>query len=472
MLIGRKDEQQELRSAYNSEYSEFVAVYGRRRVGKTFLVRETFDYRFTFFHSGMSNMNTREQLQSFHSSLRSQGMPKATIPANWIDAFDMLASLLSRSTDTKKVVFIDEIPWLDAPRSSFLPALEHFWNGWASARKDILLIICGSATSWIINKVINNHGGLHNRLTHRISLQPFTLNECELYSNSLHLEFNRRQIMECYMIMGGIPFYWSKLKRGLSLVQNIDHLFFSRDGELRKEFSHLYASLFSNPEPYIQVIQILSGKKAGMTRNAIIAEMHKNGNGQLSTILTDLESCGFIRKYHSIGMKTKNAIYQLIDNYTLFYYKFIDGNTVNDEHLWSKIHETPTFYNWSGLAFERVCLLHSRMIKEKMGIGGVISSEYSWQVQATDEHPGVQIDLLIDRNDDVINLCEMKYTKDPFLIDASYDEALRRKRAVFRQVTNTSKSVFITLITSSGIVKNAFSNDIQNIIESDDLFRE
>ena len=472
MLIGRIEEQDELRAAYNSEYSEFVAVYGRRRVGKTFLIREAFDYKFTFSHTGLSKKNTKAQLQNFQSSLRSQGMPKAPLPENWLEAFDMLATLLSKSEDKRKVVFIDEMPWMDAPRSSFLTALEHFWNGWASARKDILLIICGSSTSWIINKIIHNHGGLHNRLTYRIQLQPFTLNECEQYAQHLHLEMNRKQIMECYMIMGGIPYYWSKLKRGKSLAQNIDRLFFAHNGELRNEFSQLYASLFNHPEPYIDIITLLGKKKIGMTRNELVESWKKGSNGKLTSILKDLESCGFIRKYHSIGMKNKNAIFQLIDNYTLFYFKFIEDNLVNDEHYWTKSHDTPMFSVWAGLAFERVCLLHTRQIKEKLGIGGVVSSEYAWSVPATSEHPGTQIDLLIDRNDDVINLCEMKYSKAAFSINSDYDETLQRRCDIFKSETKTPKAVHLTFITSTGLVRNAYSFDIQNTITADDLFKE
>ena len=471
MLIGRLDEQNELREAYDSEYSEFVAVYGRRRVGKTFLIRETFNYKFTFSHTGLSKKDTKAQLQNFQSSLRSQGMKKAPIPENWLQAFDMLAVLLSQSKDRRKVVFIDEMPWMDAPRSSFLTALEHFWNGWASARKDILLIICGSSTSWIINKIINNHGGLHNRLTYRIHLKPFTLNECEQYTQQLHLEMNRRQIMECYMIMGGIPYYWSKLKRGKSLAQNIDRLFFMQDGELRNEFSQLYASLFNHPEPYIEIINLLGKKKTGMTRSELVELWEKGSNGKLTTILKDLESCGFIRKYHSIGMKSKNAVFQLIDNYTLFYYKFIEDNLINDEHYWSKSHDTPTFTTWAGLAFERVCLLHARQIKETLGISGVISSEYAWRIEKTKEHPGAQIDLLIDRNDDVINLCEMKYSKAAFSIDDNYIETLEQRRALFKAETKTTKAIHITLITSLGLVRNAQAYEIQNQVTADDLFK-
>jgi AAA+ ATPase superfamily predicted ATPase len=472
MIIGRKKEQAILQKAYNSEYSEFVAVYGRRRIGKTFLVREFFNYKFTFYHTGVSKEKTRIQLKSFQSSLKKQGLKDAPTPKNWLDAFDMLAELIEKSSDKKKVIFIDEMPWIDAPRSSFLPAFEHFWNGWASARKDVLLIICGSATSWIMNKVIHNHGGLHNRVTYNIPLEPFTLNECEQYAKNLKLEMSRRQLLECYMILGGVPYYWSKLQSDISLAQNVDELFFSRHGALKDEFKELYASLFSNPEPYMNIITALGQNKTGLTREDIINHCKINDSGKLTKYLENLESCGFIRKYFSIGKKTKDSIYQLIDNYTLFYFKFIRDNRVTDKHQWSKNIDTPLYNTWCGLSFEKVCLQHSDQIKEKLGISGVISSEYSWHTEGTPEYPGAQIDLLIDRNDDVINLCEMKFTKAPFRIDKEYDLALQRKREIFKRKTKTQKAIHITMVTSSGLEDNSFAQDIQSQVTADDLFKE
>lgn len=472
MLIGRIEEQSTLRQAYESEYSEFVAIYGRRRVGKTFLVRETFDYQFTFYHSGLSQKNTRVQLQNFQLSLREQGMPKAPLPENWLQAFSLLAKLLSQSTDEKKVVFIDELPWLDAPRSGFLAAFEHFWNSWASARKDILLIICGSATAWIINKIINNHGGLHNRVTSTISLQPFTLHECDEYAKSLHLEMNHRQVLEGYMVMGGVPYYWSRLKRGKSLLQNIDRLFFGRNGELRNEFSQLYASLFTHPEPYLAVIDILSTKKAGMTRNEIIEEGNIPDNGKLKTVLEDLENCGFIRKYYYPERKAKGSTFQLIDNYTLFYYQFIKDSKVNDEQYWTKMQDTPEYNTWCGLAFERVCLLHSQQIKRKLGISGVISNEYAWRLEANEEHPGTQIDLLIDRSDDVVNLCEMKYTKQSYLLTRAYSDALQMKKQLFSLFAKSPKAIHLTMVTSCGLIRNSYADEIPCQVTAEDLFCE
>lgn len=471
-MIGREEEQRRLRKAYESDYSEFVVVYGRRRVGKTFLIRETFNYKFTFQHVGLAKKNTRQQLQNFQMSLRSQGYKRAPLPANWLEAFDMLAGLVSQSRAKKKVVFIDEMPWMDAPKSSFLPALEHFWNGFASARKDVLLIICGSATSWITRKLLKNKQGLHNRVTCRIHLQPFTLYECERYAQQQRLGMSRRQLMEGYMTFGGVPYYWSLLDREKSLALNIDRLFFSKDGELRDEYSELYASLFHHPDKYISVIEALGKKKMGLSRAEIVRESRLPENGKLTEILEDLESCGFIRRYNHIGMKTKGAIFQLTDCYTIFYFQFIAGNTVNDEHFWSKNIETGIYNSWCGLAFERVCLLHSRQIKARLGILGVISSEYAWWTANEDGKKGAQIDLLIDRSDGVINLCEMKYTKTPYKIDAADDAAMRNKQDRFIGDTHTGKAIHLTLVSAQGVVRNAFSDEIQAQITGDDLFTE
>ncbi len=472
MLIGRKEELRKLREAYNSEYSEFVVVYGRRRVGKTFLIREQFNYKFTFAHTGLAKRNTREQLQNFQSSLRRQGYEKAPLPANWLEAFDMLAELIEHSKDKRKVVFIDEMPWMDAPRSSFLPALEHFWNGFASARKDVVLIACGSATSWIIKKLLKNKKGLHNRLTYRIHLQPFTLHECEQYARQRKLGMNRKQLLEGYMALGGVAYYWSLLDKAKSLALNIDGLFFSKDGELKEEYNELYASLFNHPDRYLAIIEALGKKKTGMTRAEIVHETRLTDNGKLSDMLEDLENCGFIRKYNAIGKKNKGALFQLIDAYTLFYFKFVRDNLVNDEHFWSKSIDTPPYFNWCGLAFERVCLLHSRQIKAKLGVAGIISSEYAWWIEGNAEESGAQIDLLIDRNDGVINLCEMKYTNAPFKIDAAYDAVLQNKKTRFIETTQTQKAVHLTMVSSQGLVRNAFSDEVQSQVTVNDLFIE
>lgn len=472
MIIGRKREIEELEQAYVSDESKFVAIFGRRRIGKTFLVREVLSNRFSFAYSGMANVSTKEQLQRFYLTLKDTGYEGAAVPRNWIEAFYMLEQLLKNMGEGKKVVFLDELPWMDGPQSSFLPAFENFWNGWASARKDILLVVCGSATSWMIKNILKNRGGLHNRLNNQIHLQPFNLHECELYADSLMLPMSRYEMMEAYMIFGGIPFYWSLLDRGKSFAQNVDSLFFGRNAKLKNEFKELYASLFKKPEIYVEIITALGKKKAGMTRDEIISTAKLKTSGKISKYLEDLENCGFIRRYQAIGAKTKNALFQLIDNFTLFHFRFMDGKNVTDKNYWSKIQTASVYSSWCGLAFERVCLLHSEQIKKALGIGGVITNEYSWRTSPSDGEPGAQIDLLIDRSDKSINICEIKYTDGLFTIDKKYAESLRNKVAQFRRVTKTKKGVAITMITSYGLTPNAYSMNVNSQITSDDLFAD
>ena len=272
------------------------------------------------------------------------------------------------------------------------------------------------------------------------------------------------------MVMGGIPFYWSQMDGSMSLVQNIDKQFFSEDGTLRYEFDDLYDSLFKQPKPYLEIIKVLATKKVGMNRTEILKDTKLLDNGKFTEYLENLEYCGFIRKYNCLGMKAKNAMYQLMDNYTLFYYRFIKDSDVNDPHYWSKIAGMPAYNTWCGLAFERVCLQHTEQIKAKLGIQGVITNVYSWSVTGTADKPGAQIDLLLDRNDDVINLCEVKYSKAPFNITSSVDSNLQNKRERFVEETMTNKAVHLTMITTLGLVENSYAYDVQSVVTMDDLF--
>lgn len=476
MIIGRKKEIEQLHDAYKSEYSEFVAVYGRRRVGKTFLVREAFDYHFTFQHAGLAKSNMKKQLTAWKSSLKDSGLKVGSSPKNWIEAFDLLKDLIRQSSEEKKVIFIDEMPWMDTKRSEFLPALEHFWNSWASGRKDVLLVICGSTTSWIINKVIKNHGGLHNRVTHKVHLKQFTLNECLQYAESLKLGMTQKQVLECYMVMGGVPFYWSFLDRRLGLAQNIDRIFFDDDAVLKSEYDELYSSLFREPEIYVQVISTLGQKKIGMTREELVSEGKLSENGKLTRVLEDLEYCGFIRKYCLLGKKTKGAVFQLTDFYTLFYFRFIKNNTRGDKMFWSRSIGTSMHNQWCGLAFERVCLTHVDQIKTALSIGGVMSSEAAWYSTMNKKNSamarGAQIDLLIDRNDDIIDMCEMKYYTEEVVLDEEEGNKITNRMLRLREESKTEKAVHAILVTTKGLKRNAYSDMIQSVVTMEDLFKE
>lgn len=470
-MFGREEEKSMLLSLLESEKSEFVAVYGRRRVGKTYLVRETFNYTFAFQHTGLQDATNREQLEEFANSLVIAGMKKVTRPKNWSQAFFMLGQHISTLPEGKKVIFIDELPWLDAPNSKFVPALDHFWNGWASARKDIVLVICGSATSWIIEKIVKNYGGLHNRLTEQIYLRPFTLHECELYAQQRNLGMSRRNVLETYMVLGGIPYYWDMLRKDLSWAQNIDRMCFYPNGKMRNEFEALYKSLFRHPQSYIDVISTLGVKKAGMTRNELMTALNEKSSGALTDVLKELEQCDFIRSYKSIGKSKKDTIYQLIDNFTLFYFKFMADGTINEKDYWSNTITKPVYNAWSGLAYERVCFQHTDQIKRALGIAGIISNVYSWvYIPKGIDKEGAQIDMLIDRDDNVINVCEIKFAQGEYELTEKYDIQLRNKISTFQTATKTRKGVSLVMITSYGLKRNAWANGIQRQITMNDLF--
>ena len=471
MLIGREKEQGVLAEAFQADESRFVAVYGRRRVGKTYLIRESMGSRFTFQHTGYYGGKLMDELFEFCASLREYGLKDFAKPRNWLEAFELLKELIRRSTEKRKVIFLDELSWMDTRGSDFIMALEGFWNGWASARKDILLIVCGSVTSWMLNKIIHNKGGLYNRLSCRIHLQPFSLKECERYIQARNIVMNRHQILECYMIMGGIPFYWSFLEKGFSLPQNIDRIFFAKDAPLEHEFDYLYAALFKKPEPYVRIISALAKKKTGMTREELLEATHLADSGNLSVRLEELESCGFLRKYRQYGNKERNAVYQLVDNFTLFYYKFMEEKPT-DEHYWSNQINTPKINAWCGLAFERVCLEHVSQMKQALGISGVLSEACSWACKENKENDihGSQIDLMIVRKDQVINLCEMKYSRKKYTITAKTDEEIRNKTSDFLSITGARYAIHPTLVTPYGVAEGSYTGNIQNVITTDDLF--
>lgn len=471
MLIGREKENCILKSALQDDYSHFIAVYGRRRIGKTFLVRETFNYRFTFQHAGLSEGNMKEQITAFENSIRDAG-GTVSKSRNWLEAFEDLKELIRNATEKKKIIFIDELSWMDTPNSDLLTALENFWNGWASARRDIVLIICASATSWMLSKVIHNKGGLYNRLTEQIGLDVFSLSECEEFVREKGLILSRDQILQYYMIFGGVPYYWTFLEKGLSLPQNVDRILFAEDAPLREEFRYLYASIFRHPEPYLKIIRALARKKTGLTREEIIAATKLSNSGGLTSRLNELESCRFIRKYQAYGMKKKNALYQLTDCFTLFYYQFLLDEPT-DPHFWSNQLNTPKVNTWMGLAFERVCMEHIPQIKEKLGISGVFTDINSWYTKADPDRglKGSQIDLLIVRKDQIINLCEMKYSNAAYTLTKRAYENLQNKIHDFVTATGTHYAVHPTLVTTYGLVDNSWSGSIQSVITLDDLFR-
>ena len=469
-IIGRKREQELLATCLESPRPEFVAVYGRRRVGKTYLVREFFKNRFAFYASGVAGAKTREQLRSFNDSLREAGSSERIIPKDWFEAFARLRKLLEsddavrEAGSGKLVLFLDELPWMDTPRSDFRAALDRFWNMWASSRPDLLLIVCGSATSWMIDNLIDDHGGFYNRVTRQISLAPFTLSECEEYFLHVHAGMTRRQIVECYMVFGGIPYYLNLIDRKYSLAQNIDQLCFSRAGQLRFEFDRLYQSLFRHSKRHVAIVRALARTSGGMLRTDL-ACIDGIGDGQpLTRALRELEQCGFVRKYRDFTKAKSGHIYQLVDPFSLFHLRFLDDEMVGS---WLSYHGTPSHAAWRGYAFELICLLHVEQVKRALGIWGIETNEMAWRAR---RHPGAQIDLLIDRRDDVISVCEMKYVQGQLSIDADYAKALSAKLDAFEREAKPRKALHLTMITMEGVAHNAHYDIVQREVIVDDLF--
>ena len=466
LIVGRKREIDLLNRFINSDEAEFIAVYGRRRVGKTFLVKSLFHKDFSFYMTGLANSDFKKQLQNFTDAF-SQYFSKKAVIKNWFDAFNLLRDELSKSRKTKKIIFIDELPWFDTARSDFVSALEHFWNSWASDDPTIKLIVCGSATSWMMNKLINNKGGLHNRVTHQIKLSPFTLGECEEFLKAKKFAMDRFEIAQFYMVFGGIPYYLKLLDRGESLAQNVDRLLFSEDGELHNEFHNLYHALFRNSEKYIAIVEVLAQKKKGITRNTLIRELSVESSGAVSKALEDLENCGFIRRYSPFGKKTKDELIQLVDFYSLFYFRFLAKRTKGRRNQWLQIQGKPEYNSWCGYAFEMLCLQHYPQILNALGISGIESAPCSWTYAGKD---GAQFDLLIDRIDNVINICEMKFSTSPYEVTQQYLTKLLEKVMRFKEISKTRKSPMLTFVTSQGLKPNSGARQIPKSIILDVLY--
>ncbi|MBO6012093.1 MAG: AAA family ATPase [Bacteroidales bacterium] len=480
LFIGREKEQQQLKEYLNSEQSEFIAIYGRRRVGKTFLIQKVIGSDYAFYVAGMNKVSMRIQLKNFMQGIQKK-QPEVPVAKTWLDAFVALENYLETLPEGRKIVFIDEMPWMDSPRSNFISGLEHFWNSWASWRDDIKLIVCGSATSWIINNLIKNRGGLHNRVTHKIPVKPFTLRECQLYFDAKGFRLSTKQIAECYMVLGGVPFYLSKMNKGESVAQNIDRLIFAEDGELHDEFQSLYDSLYKNAANHIKIVTALATKGQGLTRKEIVGKTNLADNGKFSLMLEELESCGFIRSYepflmetgkdvgrNSADRKSSDTLYQLVDSFTLFYFQVLKKAGAHDSHYWSNNQNSHVFSTWSGLSFEMLCLNHAEQIKNALGISGITANVFSWYGKGSLR--SAQIDMLIDRADRTINICEMKFWNRPYAMSAKDEADIERKVSTFIETTNTDKNVIVTMITTKGIEQNEHSGCVQREITLDELF--
>jgi len=474
-MIGREKQVQELNDLYNSNKAEFVAIYGRRRIGKTYLVDETFKGRITFRHAGLSPIDENKsgmlkaQLEHFYYSLLLQGMKKSKKPGNWLEAFYMLEKHLEEIDDgSRQVVFLDELPWLDTPRSGFMTAFEGFWNTWGCHRDNLMVVVCGSANSWILDKLINNHGGLYNRVTYEIKLAPFTLNECEMFYESKNVKLSRYDIVQSYMIFGGIPYYMNYFQKGKSLAQNVDNIVFAKHGKLVNEYDRLFASIFNNPDLMKRIVRLLYTKNAGYTRSEISQKMNLKDGSTLTQSLNALIASDFVVKYVPFG-KGKREHYKLVDPFCMFYLHFVEKNKKVNENFWQQNFASQEIVSWRGYAFENVCFNHVPQIKKALGISGVITTHSAWS-KRNDDIEGTQIDLLISRNDNVINMCEIKYYSDKFAVNKDYYQILLHRQELLSQEISPKIAIHSTLVTTFGLMYNEYSGIFTNMISMDDLF--
>ncbi len=468
-IIGRTAEAEKLNGIKSNKKSDLVAVYGRRRIGKTFLIRACFEKEIVFEITGLYRATTKDQIENFTNELNKRiGEPSSPKKIkNWLTAFKELGAYIdSLSSKKKKVIFIDEFPWMATSRSKFLMAFENFWNQYATRRADLIVVICGSAASYMVQKIIKNKGGLHNRISETIRLLPFNLQETGMYLRSRGVKYTNYDVAQLYMCIGGVPHYLEKIKKEESIAQNIDRLCFSKNGDLYNEFNQLYASLFDNSEKHLQLVKTLAKNLKGISRNELIEKSGLSSGGDTSLKLEELIQSGFVEDFTFYQNKKQLTLYRLIDEYSLFYLKYIVTNKKNGNGTWINLHKSQSFKAWCGYSFENICLKHIFCLKRALGIAGIYSNNNSWF------NKNAQIDLLIDRDDNVMNVCEMKFYNSAYTITKQDYLNLKNKVNELQKETKTRKTIFITFITTFGIQQNEYSNElVRNSIVLDDLFK-
>lgn len=472
-MLGREHESALLMDATATGQSELIAVIGRRRVGKTFMIKTVYEKQLRFYQTGMKDGVKEVQLKHFSEKLAEYAKTNIPLktPETWTEAFGQLKQhLIAYKGKTKQVIFFDEVPWLATHKSGFLEALDYFWNDWASTA-NIVVVICGSAASWMLEHIANSKGGLHNRITRLIRLNPFTLSETKAYLTSRSVQLDHYQLSQIFMAMGGIPHYLKEIKPGESATQNINRICFEKDGILTNEFQNLYAALFDHSHNHVEIVRALSQKWKGLTRQEIIEATKFTNGGGLTKVLTELEESSFISTTLPFGKKKRETLYRLSDEYTLFYFAFIEKNTSEKKETWLSLTKSSAYQLWAGYAFENLCLKHIAGIKKALGISGIFTNESGFIMKGTAVHPGLQIDLLIDRDDRVINICEMKYYNAEFELTKEYAQKLRMKRERFKNATGTKKHLFLTVITTYGLIHNEHSLGlVEKVVTLDEMF--
>lgn len=478
-IIGREYEKEQLKEILNSNDAQLLAVYGRRRVGKTFLITEFFSGKTDIFTvTGMNNVPMKEQLKNFKLLFQKKFPMSGPLQdiTSWRQAFEMIDSQIGKYRKKKKfLLFFDELPWLATPKSRFMQNLDFFWNTQWCKNPNIIVVLCGSAASWMLQKLIYAKGGLHNRLTESIRLQPFTLRETRDFLDSRKIELPEDKILELYMAMGGVPLYLQQVRKGLSATQNINKICFTKNGLLYNEFDNLFASLFKHSERHLKIIRIIAGKRYGISREELIKKSGIKSGSSLNDPLKELIEAGFVADFIPFGNKKKNIYFKVIDEYTFFYLKWIEGikSTVfssQNMNYWNQQVRSASWNSWAGYAFEGIVQKHYDAVKKALRIENIPCDAASWRGNRKDGK-GAQIDLLFDRGDGVVSICEIKHCRNEFTIDKKYKQELENKLDVFHDKYKTRKHLFLVMITIFGLKVNDYSKEIvANEVILSDLF--
>jgi hypothetical protein len=329
----------------------------------------------------------------------------------------------------------------------------------------------------MLEKIVYAKGGLHNRITNSIPLLPFNLKEVEEYLEYQGHKLNREQILQLYMVTGGIPHYLKAIKKSYSITQNINALCFQKNGLLFDEFDKLFYSLYEFPELYINIIRAIGKKANGLSRDDLIVSTKSSDGGYLNLMLKSLEEAGFISSFLPLGHTRRGIHYRLIDEYVLFYINWIEPlhrktRITTTTSYWTKVIHTAYWYTWAGYAFESVCWKHIDAIKGALGLDSIHVNWSDWRYIPEKSKKGAQIDLVLDRDDDCITLCEIKHTEKNFVITKSYSKEIESKQEIFVEQTRTKKQIQWCFITSNGIAKNEYFKTLVNQeVGLEDLFK-
>ena len=493
-MIGRKKEIKLLNEICDLEESSLVAIYGRRRIGKTYLVNHMFKkYRqdcLFFEFTGAYDGDKRGQIDNFIDQVYEWFYVEPSFEIkSWSDAFRFLKRTIDkeikkRDSNEKVIVFLDEVPWIDrSNKGGFLSALGYFWNTWCEPRENVVLILCGSNSSWIRDKILKNaRGSLYQRVTHQISMYPFDLKETKAYLlEQKGFMIDNKTVTDIYMIFGGVAKYLSFLNPNESSAENIDRVFFSIHGSMYREYDELFSSLFADKSDYYKsVIELLCTRRSGFSLSDISKAFNEKLGGKLRLAIAELEECGFIKGLSKYGNSVRGVNYMIVDPYILFHHKWIKGFSRNDiatlpNNYWLHKSSSQSYAVWSGYAFEIVVMVNIRLYLNAIGRLGFFSGVYHWQHMAkSEDEQGAQIDMVVNYGNNIFDILECKYYNSEYVISKEYAKNIKNKLSMFKKYGLYSKQkseLRLVFLTSYGVKMNAEAHSLNiSRVCLDDLF--